>query len=297
MTSQANVAWPLCLTPTGGGRLRPAWGRSFIRAVMLALAAFTLFAPAAKADQPLWELGMGAGGLRLPHYRGSDQSHTLLLPVPYVVYRGRIFRATREGARAVLIDGDRLDFDISMSASVPTRSADNRARAGMPDLAPTLELGPNLNYTLARGASWKLDLRLPVRAVLALGSDSRDAGWTVQPVINIDWHVAGWEVGAQVGPMWGSRRHNAYFYGVQAQYANAQRPTYRADAGSGGWRMTAGASRRYGALWLGAFVRADSVAGAAFEDSPLIKRRQGLHLGLAASWVFAVSDQRVPDDR
>ena len=264
---------------------------------LLTAAAITLAAPAAQADQPLWELGMGAGGLRLPHYRGSDQSHTLLLPLPYVIYRGQIFRATREGARAVLIDGDRLDFDLSLSASAPTRSGDNRARAGMPDLAPMLELGPNLNYTLARGASWKLDLRLPARAVMALGSDNRDAGWTVQPVINIDWHVAGWDVGAQAGPMWGSRRQNAYFYGVEAQYATAQRPAYRAGAGSGGWRWTAGASRRYGALWLGVFVRADSVAGAVFEDSPLVKRRQGLSVGLAASWVFAVSDQRVPDDR
>ena len=270
---------------------------SSIRTMVLALAAFALAAPAAQADQPLWELGMGAGGLRLPHYRGSDQSHTLLLPVPYVIYRGRIFRATREGARAVLIDGDRLDFDLSLSASAPTRSADNRARAGMPDLAPTLELGPNLNYTLARGANWKLDLRLPARAVLALGSDNRDAGWTVQPVINIDWHVAGWDVGAQAGPMWGSRRHHAYFYGVQAPYATATRPVFDAGAGNGGWRWTAGASRRIGALWVGAFVRADSVAGAAFEGSPLVKQRQGLHVGLAASWVFAVSDQRVPDDR
>ena len=42
------------------------------------------------AERPLWELGVGVGALRLPHYRGSDQSHNFLLPVPYLVYRGQI---------------------------------------------------------------------------------------------------------------------------------------------------------------------------------------------------------------
>ncbi|MCK6435001.1 MAG: MipA/OmpV family protein, partial [Aquabacterium sp.] len=52
----------------------------------LATAAMALGTAAHAA--PLWELGIGAGMLRLPHYRGSDQSHLWLLPVPYVAYRG-----------------------------------------------------------------------------------------------------------------------------------------------------------------------------------------------------------------
>ena len=72
--------------------------RGFMKHALCILGA--TLSSSAPADQPLWELGMGAGGLRLPHYRGSDQSHDLLLPVPFAVYRGEIFRATREGARA-----------------------------------------------------------------------------------------------------------------------------------------------------------------------------------------------------
>ena len=30
LNSQVNVAWPLCLTPMGGGRRRPASGRSVV---------------------------------------------------------------------------------------------------------------------------------------------------------------------------------------------------------------------------------------------------------------------------
>ena len=248
------------------------------------------------AIQPLWELGLGVGGLRLPHYRGSDQSHTLLLPVPYAIYRGKIFRATREGARAVLLNSERVDIDLSVAASAPTSSGDNRARAGMPDLAPTVAFGPNLNLTLARGTTWKFDLRLPVHAVFTLQRHSQTLGWTASPVLNLDLVWQGWDVGMQAGPMWASRQYHAYFYDVAPAYASATRAAYSAPAGNAGWRWTAGASRRYGQLWLGGFVRGDSVGGAAFEPSPLVKQRNAFSFGLAMSWVFAVSDVRVAID-
>jgi MipA family protein len=266
-------------------------------AAWLALAvALALPAPHAHADQPLWELGLGVGALRLPHYRGSDQNHDLLLPVPYGVYRGKIFRATREGARAVLLDSERFDFDISVAATAPTRSSDNRARTGMPDLPATLELGPNFNLTAARGAHWKLDLRLPVRGVLALQSRPREQGWTFSPVINLDLQHAGWNLGLQGGPVFGSRRHHAALYGVDPLYATAARPAYQAPGGAGGWQLTTGASRRLGDWWLGGFVRLDRVGGAAFEASPLVLRRQHVSFGLAFSRVFAVSAERVAVD-
>jgi MipA family protein len=264
-------------------------------ALLLLVAATTAPAQTVQTYKPLWELGLGAGGLRLPHYRGSDQHHNTLLPVPYAVYRGEIFRATREGARAVLLETDNVDFDVSVSATAPTRSKDNRARSGMPDLAATLELGPNLNWTLARGARWKLDLRLPARAGATLERGMQGIGWTLSPVLNIDLRAAGWDWGAQAGPLYGSRRFHAYFYDVDPAYANADRPAYGSAAGYSGWRFTAGASRRFDKTWVGAFVRNDSVAGAVFENSPLIKQRNNLSFGLAVSWVLAVSDERVVD--
>lgn len=261
-----------------------------------ALIASLFLAPVVHAAEPLWELGLGAGALRLPHYRGSDQSHTWLLPVPYAVYRGKIFRATREGARAVLMDSERLDLDVSVAASAPTRSSGNRARVGMPDLAATVELGPNLNFTLARGAGWKLDLRMPVHAVATLERGSQGIGWTAAPVINLDTRVAGWNVGLQGGTLYGSRAYHQFFYGVDTAYVMPERSAYRAESGYGGSRFTLGASRRLGAFWVGTYVRADSVAGARFESSPLVKQRNTVSAGFALSWVFAASEQRVVVD-
>jgi len=249
------------------------------------------------AAEPLWELGLGVAGLHVPHYRGSEQSHGWLVPVPFAVYRGPILRADRDGARAVLFDTERIDLDLSLAASAPTRSCDNRARSGMSDLAPTIEFGPNLNVTLAQGSTWKVQARWPLRAVFTLRSDPQRLGYSTSPVLNIDTQLQGWNLGLQGGPLAGTERLHAYYYSVDPAYATASRPAYSAPGGAAGWRLTLGASRRLGDFWLGGFVRADRVAGARFEDSPLVTRRQHLSAGLAVSWVFARSSQYVADQR
>lgn len=248
------------------------------------------------ADKPLWEAGVGVAALRLPHYRGSIQASEWLLPLPYLVYRGTVLRADRDGARALLFERDRVEFDLSLSANAPTKSDDDEARRGMPDLAPTFEIGPKLNLRLAQGAGWKADFRLPLRAVVTLQSKPRSVGWSVEPVLNLDFEIGDWRVGAQGGPLWGDRRLHGYFYGVPAAYATETRGAYRAGAGWAGWQATAALSRRVGAVWSGFYVRADSLSGATFEASPLVRSRHGLAYGLAFSWVLATSAERVPGD-
>jgi len=250
--------------------------------------------PATALERPLWELGVGAGVLRLPHYRGSDQSHTWLLPVPYVVYRGQIFKADRDGVRAVLYQSDRVDFDLSVAASAPTRSTDNVARRGMSDLPPTFELGPNVNWTVGRGPGWKLDLRAPLRAAITLESHPRTIGWVATPNINLDVSdLRGWNLGLQAGPVFASRRFNAHFYDVLPSEATPDRPAYRAPAGAGGAQFTAALSRRFEAHWAGMFLKYDTLQGARFAESPLLRRRDHVSFGIAVSWVLSTSSRIV----
>jgi MipA family protein len=224
--------------------------RAAVGVLLAAQAAAAWANPPAEAApaplRPLWELGIGVAGVQLPHYRGSDQQHRYALPVPYLVYRGDILRATREGARAVLLEGSRFDFDVSVSGSAPTKSEDNRARTGMADLAPTLEVGPNLNVTLARGAGYKLDLRLPTRAVFAIDDGAQDIGFTASPVLNADWQLAGWNLGLQGGPVYGTRRYHAHFYDVGPADVTATRPAYSARGGFGGWGVIRGRHNAWG---------------------------------------------------
>lgn len=250
---------------------------------------------AAAPELPLWELGLGAALVSLPHYRGSDQSRTWVLPLPWAIYRGQILRADRDGARAVLVDSERIDVDLSVAAAAPADSSDNRARRGMADLPPVLEIGPKVNLSLARGSGWRADLRLPVRAAIALRGGVRSVGWLATPQFTVDGRVAGWDAGIITGPIWGSRQFNALTYDVTAKDATAQRPAYRSEGGYAGWQFTAGVSRRIGDLWIGTYLRHDSVRGAVFEASPLVRRSSNLSGGVALAWVFGQSGQRVPD--
>jgi len=248
-------------------------------------------------QRPLWELGLGVAGLSLPDYRGSDQTHAYVLPLPYVVYRGTWLRADREGARALLLDTQRVTIDISVAASVPTRSKDNAAREGMPDLPATGEIGPNVNVTLFRSPSRdiKLDLRLPLRAAISVEHSPDFVGATFSPNLNLDLAGVGggWNVGLLAGPLFGNRKYHDHFYGVDAQYATATRPAYAARGGYAGWQALAATSRRFDNVWVGGFIRYDNLAGAVFDDSPLVRRRSGLTAGIGISYVFARSSEMV----
>jgi outer membrane scaffolding protein for murein synthesis (MipA/OmpV family) len=265
------------------------------RAAALVLTA--AFPALALADQPLWELGAGAGTLVVPHYRGSDQRHHWVLPVPYIVYRGEVFRSDREGTRAVLLDTDRVDVDLSVDASPPLASKHSNARFGLPDLPATLEIGPKLNLLLGRGAGWKFDLRLPARAAFTVQSSPRFVGWTFNPELALEGQWQGWNLGVQGGPLAGTARFHSLFYDVAPVYATAMRPAYAARGGYAGWGLTTNATRRFGNWWLAAAWRIDRLDGATFNDSPLVRQRQNISFGLVASCVFATSSTRVPDSR
>jgi outer membrane scaffolding protein for murein synthesis (MipA/OmpV family) len=262
----------------------------------LAAAAFLAAAGPALAGEmePLWELGLGGSVLDLPHYRGSDQRHTWVLPVPFFVYRGDILRADREGARAVLFESSRWNFDLSLGAGAPTRSSDDVARQGMADLPATLELGPNLNYTLARDATWKLDLRAPLRAAFTIESHPRSIGFISTPNLNLDMEpVRHWHVSVLGSLVYADRRYNAHFYDVRPEEARPDRPAYAAGGGYGGTQLIAATSRRFPHFWAGAFVKFDSLNGAVFTDSPLVRQRQQWSAGFALLWVAAASKTMV----
>jgi outer membrane scaffolding protein for murein synthesis (MipA/OmpV family) len=259
-------------------------------------------APATKlVPRPLWELGAGIGVVSLPDYVGSNQSRTYVLPVPYVEYRGEWLKADRDGARAFLIRDERVNVQLSAAAAVPANSRDNEARRGMPDLPPTVELGPNVEIHLARRAGAhdpRIDLRLPLRAAFTVEHQPRSVGFTFSPHVNLDLRelAGGWNLGLLTGPMFASERYHQLYYGVDPVFATPQRPAYQARAGYAGWRALAATSRRFGRTWVGAFARVDDVHGAVFESSPLVRRRNNFSAGIAVAWVFAASATLVPSE-
>jgi len=256
---------------------------------------------------PRWELGMGAAAVSLPDYRGSDESSKYLLPFPLVVYRFDWLKADRNGVRATLFDSERMELNMSMGATPPIKSKNNAAREGMPDIKPMIEFGPSLDFNLWRssGDNTRLNLLLPVRAAFEVGNDMRLAGLVFTPKLNLDFSALGmpegstegWRLGLVAGPLFADQQQNAYFYSVDPQYARADRPAYTAKAGYSGAQFLTSLSRRFGKAWVGAYARWDSLKGATFEDSPLVKRNSYATYGVAVTWTFAQSEDKVEVSR
>jgi MipA family protein len=270
--------------------------------------AFTLLTfalPLHAETVPRWELGIGVGSVVMPDYRGSDESRSYLLPFPYAAYRLDWLKADRNGVTAKLFNSDRIELNLSLDASPPVRSNHNQAREGMPDIKPMLGVGPSLDMNLWRNAdkSARLDLRLPVRTVTTIQNNSRWAGTVFTPKLNLDLlglggggSRAGWNLGIAAGPLFADRRQNAYFYSVNDQYVRTDRSAYHAHSGYGGMQFLTSLSRRYGKLWIGAYARRDTLQGAVFEDSPLVKQKSYTSAGFAMTWTFAQSSEMLERD-
>jgi outer membrane scaffolding protein for murein synthesis (MipA/OmpV family) len=257
--------------------------------------------PAVPKEEPLWEYGLGAGAVAFEDYRGSDTTHVYPLPVPYVLYNGRFLKADREGVRGTLFSQDRVALNLSFNLTTPVRN--DRERSGMPDLRPTVEIGPSLELHLLRSddARIKFDLRMPLRAAFTLEAAPRMIGWTFTPRFNLDvadpMGAAGWHLGLLSGPVFADRRYHDYFYTVAPQYATADRPVYQAVGGYAGLQTIAALSKRYPKFWVGAYMRYDTLAGAVFLDSPLVRRQSYWSTGFGISWMIHRSSTlvEVPD--
>jgi outer membrane scaffolding protein for murein synthesis (MipA/OmpV family) len=249
-------------------------------------------------EKPLWELGAGVTVLAFPDYRGSDQTRTYVLPIPYAVYRGEFFKSDRDGVRGILVDRDNVKIHASVGASFPVDSGENDARQGMPDLKPTVELGPAVDVTLWRAApGLKLSLRLPLRFAFTVERSPEYIGWLFSPRLNLDIDnvggMPGWNLGLFASPAYGDARLHRYFYSVAPAYATASRPAYDAQAGYNGMEFLAAVSKRFPRFWVGGFVRYDTLAGATFVDSPLVRTRGYFAAGVAVAWIFGESSQWV----
>jgi MipA family protein len=272
-----------------------------VRSLPAALLALCWAMPVQAKEEPLLEYGLGLGAVAFEDYRGSDSTHLYPLPVPYVVYNGTFLKADRDGVRGTLFNQDRVEINLSMNATTPVRN--DAARNGMPELDSTVEVGPSLDLHLLRSddARIKFDLRMPLRAAFTVDSSPRMIGWTFTPRFNLDvadpLGYAGWHLGLLTGPLFADRRYHDYFYSVAPQYATAERPEYQASGGYAGTQFISSISKRFPRYWVGAYVRYDTLAGAAFVDSPLVQTRRYWSAGLGFSWMIhrSATMVEVPD--
>jgi outer membrane protein len=264
-----------------------------------ALLGMTLSQTAAAEDKPVWDFGLGVGVVSFGDYRGADTTHVYVLPLPVLYYHGKFLKADRKGIRGKLFQQDWIELNISANATTPVRR--NAARAGMPDLRSTVELGPSLEFHLWKSADERLrfDVRLPLRGVFTVQAPPHSIGAVFAPNASIDIKdvggFQGWYLGALAGPLFADRRYHDYFYTVAPQFATIGRPAYQAHAGYSGAEILVSLSKRYPSHWVGAYVRHDTLAGAVFESSPLVKRDNYWAAGAGFAWIIHQSKGVVND--
>jgi MipA family protein len=273
-----------------------------LRIVFLAVLLCAVLNSRVLADElPLWEAGLGATGLSMPDYRGSDEQRGYLFPIPYIVYRGDILRLDRKGIYGLLFESERVELNISADANVPVKSDRNTARTGMPDLNATIQIGPSIEVCLYKScnADRVIQFRLPLRAVIASDlSRASGAGFVANPQLNFDFKKMGsgrgWNFGFALGPVFATTQYHRYYYSVpQAYEIPGDRAAYDARGGFSGTSLVVALSKRFQHTWFAAFGRYDDLSGAVFRDSPLVRTRHAYIAGIGFAWVFGESSALV----
>ena len=268
-------------------------------ALLLSTLALTAQAQSAPPPQPLWEIGLVGSGATVPDYPGSDRTRGRALVLPYGIYRGRTVRADGGGLRGRYRFTPDTELDLSFGGALPADSSGNPAREGMPDLDLLLEIGPRLTLTFARPApDAAVSLVLPLRAVFSTDfSGIESQGFIATPELVYSqrrWLQSPWRMRVAVGPVYATEPLMDYFYGVAPTFARAGRPAYEARAGYLESRFTLAVSRELTERFtLFLFARANSLHGAANEDSPLLQQRSNAYGGFGLAWTFRRSDETV----
>jgi len=258
--------------------------------------------PGAYAQQlPRWELGIGVGGLNLPYYRGSDIYRNYAAPYPYITYRGERLNIDRGGIQGHLFKSDRVKLDLSLAAGIPVSSDGDSPRAGMPDLDPTVELGPSLELNLWQSNHKRQSLwfKLPLRSAHSIGGEGifKHRGWTFSPFLEYTAKSLkrdDWKTSISVGPLYADRDYHNYFYEVHPTYVTPVRSEYHATSGYSGARTTLTIRKHLtDKLQIGGFARFDTLKNSAFEDSPLVSTKHYRALGVALVWMLSQSEEMV----
>ena len=271
-------------------------GQPLLAAALLTAALWS--APIRAAQEPLWELGLGIGAFGYSDYRGADSSHAYPIPIPYIVYNGEFLKADKDGLHGALLRHDWFELTLSFDATTPV--SNDRTRNGMTQLKPTAETGFSLDFHLWRNDVMKVTFQIPVRSVFTIQAPPRSIGWTLTPGFDVkidDPRLGGWKQEFFTGPLFANKHYNDYFYSVPAQNATPYRPEYQAPEGYAGTQFNWTFTKRFPKYWVGVYVRYDTLSGAVFGDSPLVRRNYYWNAGLGFAWILGQSSQMVEVNR
>jgi MipA family protein len=248
---------------------------------------------------PLYEYGLVGVAAQIPHYIGSDESNFYAFPLPYLIYRGEILQANRDGVRTIFWHSKKFELDISLSGNPP--ASGNKAREGMADLDGIGEIGPALNYYFYDfGERDAFLLQANVRAAFAIGFEDgldivREGYVSDISLIYKNSHLFSKQqirFHLSTGIHFGDSMVNRYFYGVSLQDVTPDRRQYDAGGGYGGFQVSGSIVKELTPDYsISGYARWNNIDGAVFEDSPLVRTHNNLMVGAMLIWKIGVSEK------
>lgn len=277
----------------------------FVQICFFAMTSSCLAQTLSKNERPLWELGLFNGMARLPHYRGSDEYKLYALPLPYLIYRGKIIQSDKYGIKGIFFKTKHLESSLSFYGNPPV-GGDNRARKGMPDLDALFEIGPAIKWFFKdRESPDSLYLSIALRGVSSVNFDSGiDLAYQgLHGGVNLIYSNRSLfaqnnlEFDLNVGIDFADYDFNSYFYDVSSNYVLPERGYYESDGGYAGFSVSASLQKKITqSLSLGGYSRWDNIDGAVFDDSPLVKQKNNFVIGCALIWKIAESKRSAGSD-
>ncbi len=250
---------------------------------------------------PLYEYGVIGLAATIPHYRGSDDYETYVFPLPYIIYRGEVIKADRDGVRGIFWKYKNFETDISLSGNPPSKN--NEARQEMPDLDAMGEVGPALNYYFhRRGERDNLFFQANLRAAFAVDFDSgldisyEGLNSTLALIFNdtdlLKDHRARFHVSG--GVQFANADLHSYFYEVAPRFATSTRRAYEAEGGYSGFFLAGSVVKDLtDSLSISGYARWMNIDGAVFEDSPLVETTNNAIVGALLIWKIGQSETLV----
>lgn len=249
--------------------------------------------------EPLWEAGVLGAGVSQPAYPGAEERANLLLPLPYMIYRGKYLRIDRGTVGVRAIKTPRTELDVGFAASLGSRADNIEVRQGMDDLGILLEFGPRLKINLGDMTDdlHQARIQFALRGVFDINDHLSYHGLAFEPAwVNEFTIPESWATTVSIGAVFGNQQLVDTFYRVTPAEATATRPAYNAQSGLISTRASILSSRLINRdVRFFAYLRFDSVAGAANHDSPLVQRDNGWSAALGLMWTLARSVQGAND--
>ncbi len=219
---------------------------------------------------------------------------------PTSSYRGKFLKADREGARAVLVDVERFEVEMSVSASVPTRSRRQRRAQRHARSAGQLRGRPETQrLAVARARSWH-EARVAHagargrhrRELAALGRHDLRA----EPQPRRGARTPGTSA-CMAGPLFGDRRRHARHLrcrpGVRDARATGVSRERRLRRLARHWHRPRAASKTPGSV---PSCVTTTCAARCSPTVPLVRRDHAFTVGVGVAWVFASSSVLVDAD-